>query len=207
MNSLERNIERGTDRAVAGRRGRLALLALMLGYALLLVGCSRIFPSSGAYPLDFFPEMHYQQSFKIQEPPSLSAPADSVPITGREVIYTMAVARELDSPFPVIDATLIMGSELYRVNCAVCHGTGGEGDGPMRQRMKDSGYSRVPADLTSAGPTAGKSDGEVFQIISQGFAGAYGMPPESFLMPSYRKLLTSDERWMIIQYIRDTFQK
>lgn len=206
MNAPERNLGQRSGRGVAGRRGRLALLALMVGYALLLVGCSRIFPSSGAYPLDFFPEMHYQQSFKIQEPPSLSAPSDSVPITGREVIYTMAVARELDSPFPVIDATLIKGSELYRVNCAVCHGTGGEGDGPMRQRMTESGYRGFPADLTSTGPTAAKSDGEVFQIISQGFAGAYDMPPESFLMPPFRKLLTSDERWMIIQYIRQTFQ-
>jgi mono/diheme cytochrome c family protein len=100
-----------------------------------------------------------------------------------------------------------MGSELYRVNCAVCHGAGGEGDGPMRKRMEESGYRGFPADLTSTGPTSTKSDGEVFQIISQGFAGAYGMPPESFLMPPFRKLLTSDERWMIIQYIRDTFQK
>ncbi len=206
MNVPERNLEQKPGRAVAGRSSRLVLLALIVGAALLLMGCSRIFPSSGAYPLDFFPEMHYQQSFKIQEPPSLSAPTDSVPITGREVIYTMAEARELGSPFPVIDATLIKGSELYRVNCAVCHGTEGEGNGPMRQRMQESGYRGVPADLTSAGPTAAKSDGEVFQIIAQGFAGAYNMPPESFLMPPFRKLLTSDERWMIIQYIRDTFQ-
>ena len=96
MNALERDIEQKPERTVSGRRSRLALLALMAGYALLLIGCSRILPSSGTYPVDFFPEMHYQQSFKIQEPPSLSAPTGSVPITGREVIYTMAEARELD---------------------------------------------------------------------------------------------------------------
>ena len=207
MNVLERDIEQNPERTVSGRRRRLALLALMAGYALLLIGCSRIFPSSGAYPVDFFPEMHYQQSFKIQEPPSLSAPTGSVPITGREVIYTMAEARELNSPFPVIEATFIEGSELYRVNCAVCHGTGGDGDGPMRQRMEESGYRGFPADLTSTGPTVDKSDGEVFQIITHGFAGAYGMPDESFLMPPFRKLLTSDERWMLIQFIRLAFQQ
>ena len=207
MNATGRNPEQRPGRGIAGRRSRLALLALMLGYALLLVGCSRIFPSSGAYPVDFFPEMHYQQSFKIQEPPSLSAPADSVPITGREVIYTLAQARDLESPFPVIEATLIKGSDLYRVNCAVCHGTGGEGDGPMRQRLEDAGYRGFPADLSSTGPTVAKSDGEVFQIITHGFAGAYGFPDESFLMPPFRKLLTSDDRWMIIQYMRQAFQQ
>ena len=59
---------------------------------LFIAGCGEPPPT---YPLDIFPEMHYNPSYKTQEPPALTAPSDSVPITGKEVIYTLKEAQAL----------------------------------------------------------------------------------------------------------------
>ena len=87
--------------------GVLLLLALSV---MALTGCSR-----GSYPLDFFPEMHYNQSYKIQEPPSLSAPTGSVPVTGAEVDYTMAQARLLQNTVSK-DQGVTLGAKLFKVH-------------------------------------------------------------------------------------------
>ena len=51
-------------------------------FMLFVAGCGEPPPT---YPLDIFPEMHYNQSYKTQEPPALTAPSDSVPITWKGV--------------------------------------------------------------------------------------------------------------------------
>ena len=182
---------------------------------ILLTGCANAGTSRGSYPLDWFTEMHYHASFKIQEPPSLSAPTEGVPTTaGRgvdyvrdlsvpspvEVSYSTEEARELQNPVPKIDVAL--GGQVFQVNCAVCHGAAGVGDGPMREKLAEAGYGGKIADLTASGPTVAKPDGEVYQIITKGFAGAYGLPAERFVMPPFGKLLTSEERWALVHYIR-----
>ena len=167
-----------------------------------LAGCANAGLSQGSYPIDFFTEMHYNPSFKVQEPPSLSAPREAVPITGREASYTLDQARELQNPLPADQATLSLGARVFEVNCAVCHGAAGQGDGPMRERLTTAGYGRTPADLTGSGPTVAKTDGEVYWIIARGFAGAYGLPAEVFVMPPFAKLLTLEERWALLRYIR-----
>lgn len=178
-----------------GRRGLLLLAIAVAGVA--LAGCSR-----GSYPIDFFSEMHYNQSYKIQEPPSLSAPADSVPITGREVAYTLGEAAGLVNPVAATPATLQQGQVLYQVNCAVCHGATGLGDGPLKQRLEAAGYPRPPADLTISGAVAGSEGGLAFLVITNGFAGAFGLPSDQFLMPPFGKLLTAEDRWTLVNYLR-----
>ena len=192
-----RQVRRGLGRAVA-LNGRMLFIILIAALsAVAVMGCSR-----GTYPVDFFPEMHYNQSYKIQEPPSLSAPAGSVPVTGRELDYTMIQAKELVNPAPETASTISQGDVLYQVNCAVCHGVTAAGDGALVLSLDDTEYGGRPPALTNAGPIANKSDGEVYQVISKGFGGAYGLPPDRFLMPAWEKLLTPAERWAIIRYLR-----
>ena len=198
------------------RRGVL-FLALAAFAVFLLAGCSKSGVSRGAYPIDFFTEMHYAQSYKIQEPPSLSAPSGSVPSTvGRgvgyvldlsepfasEVQYTLSEAQGLENPLPRDEAVLEMGAGAFETNCAVCHGASGTGDGPMAERLQVAGYGGTPANLTAGGPTVNKSDGEVYLIVTNGFAGTYGLPENSFVMPPFKKLLTAEERWALVHYIR-----
>ncbi|PKB65791.1 MAG: hypothetical protein BZY82_06985 [SAR202 cluster bacterium Io17-Chloro-G3] len=169
----------------------------------LLAGCSTAGLSQGSYPVDFFTEMHYNQSFKLQEPPSLSGVPEAVPITGREANITLAQAREVENPFEITQATINQGAQLFEINCAVCHGTSGQGDGPMKDHLATAGYRSAPADLTSSGPSGAKSEGEIYLIIKDGFAKAYGLPVNQFVMPPFQKLLTPEDRWAIVSYIRN----
>jgi cytochrome c553 len=192
-----------TPKTVFLSSSRSIVLVLFSLLTVLFLGCSQ-----GAYPVDFFPEMHYHNSFKIQEPPSLSAPSDSVPLTGRELEYTMETARQLEMPMDIAKASgaVSNGQSLFATNCVVCHGVtakGSDGDGPMWEHLLNSGYRPAsPGDLTDTGPTVPKADGEVFLIITKGFADAYGLPSDRFVMPPFGKLLTQEERWMLVRYIR-----
>ena len=153
-----------------GGRPKLYLLGLGLVLGMIAAGCAR-----GAYPLDFFYEMHYQQSYRSHEPPRLSPPEGSVPWFP-----------------PPRSPAFADGRHLFEVNCAICHGPGAKGDGPVLTRMIDA-YGYRPAitpDLTSP---------QVKAIGPQGIEAF--MLSGVVVMPSFKKLLTPEERRLIAEYI------
>jgi mono/diheme cytochrome c family protein len=86
---------------------------------------------SSEYPVEIFSEMHYSQASRAQEPPRLQPPASSVvfdgtggPDTTLDVPATQRTAY--DQP---------RAAELYRVNCSVCHGANGLGNGPAEPHL------------------------------------------------------------------------
>ena len=171
-----------------------ALLGVAIAAALLLLlsGCRRItgsFPSTGSYPADVFTEMHYQQPFRSQESPRLGS-AGAVPITGGEHAYTTDQYAALTNPMPRTQDNFSRGAELYRVNCSMCHGSDGKGGGPVGNILVANQYSRPP-DLTAA-VTAGKREGQVFGIVSEGV----------FVMPRFKSLLSPEDRWLILLHVR-----
>ena len=157
--------------------GRFLMLAVVVG--MLASACSYTLPGRGSYPLDIFYEMHYQQSYKSHEPPRLSGVADAV------------------AWFPAPKSTAFetnTGSYLFAVNCSMCHGADGKGDGPVLNKMKDTyGYKPVidPPDLTDNPP-------ESIVSILQSTARPFG--PDS-VMPPFAKLLAPDDRLAIALYI------
>ncbi len=153
---------------------------------LALAGCS-----TGAYPLDIFPEMHYQQSFRVQEPPRPPAAAGSVPVQGGEPRYTFFEAQKLRNTLPATADNLARAKKLFQVNCQVCHGPQGRGNGPMTQYFQNAG-ERTPADFTSAAVKA-KSDGELFWSISTGLG----------QMPPFQSLLSDQDRWILLLFVRN----
>ena len=120
------------------RRLTAALLAAV-ALSLLVSACAR-----GTYAVEVFPEMHYNQSTRIQEPPRLSPPDGAVPVTGREVTYSAAEASGLVNPLPRSDDVLARGREAYRVNCSMCHGPTARGDGAVGVALAANGYVRPP---------------------------------------------------------------
>ena len=131
-------------------------------------------------------EMYQQPSFQPQEPPRLAPPAGAVPTTGAERTYAGVQGKDLLNPIAKDQASVNRGASLYTTNCAMCHGVGGKGDGPVA-----SAYVPVPADLTSS-RVQSLTDGDVFLRITNGFS----------TMPAFRKQLAPDERWHIVNYVR-----
>ncbi|MHB8647231.1 MAG: c-type cytochrome, partial [Thermomicrobiales bacterium] len=92
------------------------------------------------------------------------------------------------NPLPNDTATLARGQQRFAQNCAICHGTGGKGDGSFGQNLTPR-----PADLTGSHLTT-HTDGDLFWWISHGIAGTG--------MPSYTGTLSDQDIWALIRYVR-----
>lgn len=88
---------------------------------------------------------------------------------------------------PARTPTLARGAEIYRTQCAACHGSLGRGDGPSAH-----GLNPVPADLTDFRGLAGATPLDFYRRVTIGVAGT--------AMPAYEGQLTSDERWSVALY-------
>ncbi|MFN0317140.1 MAG: CopD family protein [Burkholderiales bacterium] len=80
------------------------------------------------------------------------------------------------------------GAKLFKQHCTGCHGEGGLGDGPLAR-----GLPKPPADL-SAPHTADHTAGDMFWWLT------HGIPAGK--MPGFGDVLSADERWDLINYLR-----
>lgn len=90
------------------------------------------------------------------------------------------------NPIAADERSLRTGGQQYQINCAVCHGNLGAGDGPVTR-------FGLPVLAIGAGSKAATqfSDGYVFGIIRNGRG----------LMPAYNRI-EEQERWDLVNYLR-----
>jgi mono/diheme cytochrome c family protein len=85
------------------------------------------------------------------------------------------------------------GKALYYEKCANCHGPTGHGDGPQADFLNPK-----PTNLSDAKYTSTLTDEHLFKTISEG-----GMAVgKSNLMPRWKFVLSEDDIWSVIEYIR-----
>ena len=84
-------------------------------------------------------------------------------------------------------AALFDGSQRI-VNCAICHGKTGGGDGPLASQ-----YDPPPRNFSCAKTIEGVPDGQLFWIIRFGSPGT--------AMPGHRKL-KDEQIWDLVLYLR-----
>ncbi len=102
--------------------------------------------------------------------------------------------EDLSNPYGADDHEIIeAGEAIYEVNCAACHGFEGEGDGPAA-----GGLDPKPASLSEVDMMAELSDGYLFWRVSEG--GAF--EPFNSAMPPWKDVLSEDERWQVITFLR-----
>jgi mono/diheme cytochrome c family protein len=96
-------------------------------------------------------------------------------------------AKKVKNPIPASQENLAAGEQLFSDNCVLCHGEKGMGDGPGAKTIK---YK--PANFTDAKLQASETDGALFWKMSN------GRGP----MPAWKDVLTDEERWKLVNYIR-----
>ena len=98
---------------------------------------------------------------------------------------------ELKNPLDGVDTAVSAGKATYNVNCASCHGDTGLGDGPI-----GSSLNPEPGNLAEA--QMKMSDGYLYWRIADGGI----MEPFNSAMPSWSGVLSEDQIWEVIAYIR-----
>jgi mono/diheme cytochrome c family protein len=155
----------------------IGLVAILLGGALLLFTYDVI-------KIDWISFMEIQPSYKPMENP-LPVPAQSIPVEGAAFVPGMGAPV---NPIKADDISVARGAQLFNLNCAQCHGVGGQGNGPIAAYLE----KRRPANLTSEAVQS-KSDGAIFLTISNGVPGS---------MPSLNENLSVRDRWDVVNFTR-----
>jgi mono/diheme cytochrome c family protein len=127
--------------------------------------------------------MQIQPAFQPMHAP-LPVPTDAIPSDG--VAYSMVLGAP-SNPVPADQVSIARGAELFKINCVLCHGTSGKGDGPVASKLENK-----PFDLTSF-PIHSFTDGGIFFVISTGVPGK---------MPALNENLTVRERWDVVNFVR-----
>jgi mono/diheme cytochrome c family protein len=153
--------------------------------------------ASGGCPWD--QDMVDQPSVKPQEVRAPAEPGAAVPIVGGETLpaptteEAMFAAKDaaatLRNPVPATEESIARGKYLFELNCLVCHGPDGRGKGPVGQVFEPS-----PVDLNEA-YTQDQADGQLFFTLTRG----------RVAMPFYRDALTPQERWDVVNYVKQEF--
>ena len=136
--------------------------------------------------VDFDSFMENQPSVGYEEGPRLLPPEEAVPVS-RPLYATQA--PDTQNPVPADEVSLQRGKILFNLNCAVCHGDSGQGNGPVTEFWRED--ARPPANLVSERTTA-YSDGAIYMFITQGIGA----------MPPLRENLNERQRWDVINCLR-----
>ncbi|MCB0584478.1 MAG: cytochrome c [Phaeodactylibacter sp.] len=124
----------------------------------------------------------------------------AVPINGHVPYYygdteeerTRAMAEIIANPFPITEAGLKRGGELYNIFCGICHGAKGDGLGYLvSDENPNVKYPAAPANFL-LDDFVNSSNGRYYHGIMYG----------KNVMGSYKDKLSYEERWQVIHYIR-----
>jgi copper transport protein len=120
-----------------------------------------------------------------------TAPALALLLVGASVfLRPMATSSgDLANPIPPNADSVATGKAVYATNCVPCHGVSGKGDGPIGITLNPR-----PADLTIHAVPGVHSDGQLYEWITNGFPGS--------VMPAFKKVLSDDDRWNLVNFIR-----
>lgn len=100
---------------------------------------------------------------------------------------TAADMEQVTNPIAPSDESLARGKEIFGINCATCHGTNGNGQGPASH-----GIATFPRELWSWYNTDSGTDAYLYWFITNG----------RNEMPPWGLVLSDNERWDVINYLK-----
>ncbi len=99
--------------------------------------------------------------------------------------------NEMKNPFNDDPGGVAEAKKIFTSMCVICHGDAGKGNGAASVAIMPH-----PANFLSI-EIENESDGAIFWKLT------YGNPP----MASYKTLLTDEQRWKLVRYIRKLEEK
>jgi len=165
---------------------------------LICIVCLLAIPATGV-TLPWDKDMRDQPSVKPQES-LVSTNRSAVPVGGKDgypapkdiielVRARLEAGRILVNPIAKSPESLARGREMYELHCLVCHGEQGRGNGPVGEKFVPQPME-LNFDYVQLQP-----DGQIFYTISHG----------SIAMPFYREAITAEDRWHIVNFIKEVF--
>ncbi len=103
------------------------------------------------------------------------------------MIATIDSFSTIQNPTAVDARSLLNGRKYFTINCAVCHGDSGDGNGALKQL--NPAYGFAPSLITDL--TKGRTDGYIWGMLRNGRG----------LMPSANRIEETD-RWDVVNYVR-----
>jgi mono/diheme cytochrome c family protein len=153
----------------------------VIGVLIIGTGIALLF-SYDVLRISFPSQMVNQDSVGYVQGPRLAVPAQAIPVRGPVLIDD----RPALEPVPATADSLQRGGVLYNIDCALCHGVDGTGDGKL-----NGFFTPPPADLTSK-DVQELPDADIFLAITQGRGD----------MLALAENLSPTQRWDVINYIR-----
>jgi mono/diheme cytochrome c family protein len=99
-------------------------------------------------------------------------------------------------------AQVAAGKALYVEQCASCHGVALKGQPNWRARMRNGKLPAPPHD--ASGHTWHHADLVLFNITKRGAAASANMGYKTDMLP-YAEILSDDEIWAVLAYIKSTW--
>jgi mono/diheme cytochrome c family protein len=189
-----------------------AILTGVFAAALAMAGCG------GAHGDDpgraYMPDMYYSRAYEAygynNQPEDHDLKGRGATFNGMPVAGTVARGESFPfpiaagdsgyaraasyvSPLPAMKLTPAQTKEaerIYLINCAICHGTALDGNGPL-WKNGDGPFPAAPRNLKDD-YTKKLSDGQIYHVITYGKG----------QMGSYASQVKPEQRWWIINYIR-----
>jgi mono/diheme cytochrome c family protein len=182
--------------------GRVVLNVFLLVVLIASVTASWLLSPNPARPnLEFLPQMahsprynafspnpNFENGATLQRPEPGTIPRGLMPLHYAATPQdAQRAGEELHSPLAADNLRAReRGAFVFANFCAVCHGAGGAGNGPVAQR----GYPPPPSLLAEHAQKL--KDGQLFHILNFGQNN----------MPSYASQLSREDAWNVILYIR-----
>lgn len=168
-------------------------IAIICGLLSLLVGCKKEEPN-----IELIRNMMISPAVKSQDQNNdrkdkraMRMPPEGTVAQNREVYMhagNPSGADRLPNPVKMTAESLKNGKEKYEIYCMVCHGKQGLGDGLVAKKLTQ----RPPPSLVNS-KIKSWSDGRLYHVITAG----QGM------MGSYASQIHPQDRWKIVNYIRE----
>lgn len=184
---------------------KLSILLFLVLLGFLVISCGDDNSKPGRI---YMPDMAYSRAYETyDEQSNLSSkgvsfnnrPVEGTVSRGEEMPYHLAndsagyaQSAFVANPLPRLNETeMAEADRLYLINCAICHGTALDGNGPL-YKGGTGPFAAKPAVLVGDPKIEALSQGTLYHVMTYG----------KNLMGSYASQMNRKQRWMVAEYIK-----